>query len=156
MPTCTALSMRSAPTIVLELRVSRALRLGLLAVAVLALLAVVSTGVPTALRVALAMAVLAAAATGDACLRGVAGLRLTLAPEGDWHLVTAAGAAQTLRQVHSAEVGPLIALALRAPDGKVRRLALLPDSADRGDLRRLRVWLRHAHGEPRKAPASMF
>ena len=144
--------MKSAPTIVLELRPSAALRAGLVLAAGLALLAVALTGVAWPTRILLAVLILGLALRAEARLRAIAGTRLVLAPAGAWQLETPAGGEPALELAHSAEVGSLVALTLGR--GKAaRRMVLLPDSCDREDLRRLRVWLRHGNSEAARPAA---
>jgi len=141
--------MKSAPTIVLELRPSLALRAALAAVAVLALLAVALAGVTWPMRVLLALLAIGLALRVDMRLRAIAGTRLVLAPTGTWQIESPSGLEPAVELAHSAEVGPLIALTFGG-GGNARRVALLPDSCDREDLRRLRVWLRHGNAETSK------
>ena len=141
--------MKSAPTIVLELRPSLALRAGLAAVAVLALLAVALAGVAWPMRVPLALLAIGLALRADMRLRAIAGTRLVLAPTGTWQIESTSGLESAVELAHSAEVGPLIALTF-GRGGNARRIVLLPDSCDREDLRRLRVWLRHGNAESPK------
>ena len=138
--------MKSAPTIVLELRASRALQLGVLVVGGLALAAISLAGVSIAIRVLLAAVAIGVALRTAAQLRSRAVTRMVLAPAGTWQLETTNGPLSAMELTHSAEVGPLVALTF-AGAGTSRRLVLLPDSCDREDLRRLRVWLRHGGAE---------
>jgi len=141
--------MKSAPTIDLELRASRTLRLGVGVVAALAVLGIAWSGAAWGLQLLLVALALVLAWRADMRLRSARGMRLVLAPEGDWTVATAAGAEPHCVLVHSAELGPLLALTL---GGKVSRhqVVLMPDSCDPQELRRVRVWLRHGHADAQK------
>ena len=128
------------------------MRLGVAAVATLALLAIALAGAPVAIRLLLAVVAVGVALRADAQLRALAGTRLVLAPDGDWQVETAGGPLAAMELAHSAEVGPLVALTF-AGAGRRRRIVLLPDSCNREDLRRLRVWLRHGGTNAQKPAA---
>src|SRR5688572_28274848 len=99
--------MRSAPTIDLELKPSRALRLGTGAIAALAVMAIAWSGVPRGFQLLLVVLALAMAWRADLRLRGAGGMRLVLAPYGVWTVATPAGAEPRCVLRHSAELGPL-------------------------------------------------
>src|SRR5687768_2947686 len=111
--------MKSAPTIDLELRPSRALRFGVGAIAALAVLAVAWSGVRLEFQLLLLILTLLLAWRTDARLRSAGGMRLLLGPEGDWTVATAAGAQSHCVLVHSAELGPLLALALQVRNTRI-------------------------------------
>ncbi|HET9482330.1 MAG TPA: protein YgfX, partial [Xanthomonadales bacterium] len=73
--------------------------------------------------------------------------RLVLTSDGRWNVVVDEMQWRA-SLVDAVELGPLLAMTLRGDDGTTRRYALLPDSADADELRRLRVWLRHKAGKP--------
>ena len=73
--------------------------------------------------------------------------RFVLTSDGRWTVVTG-DREWRASLVDAVELGPLLAMTLRGDDGTTRRYALLPDSADADELRRLRVWLRHKAAKP--------
>ena len=128
------------------------MQLGVVVVAGLSLLAVALAGVSFSIKVLLAVATLGIALRTLAQHRSRAVTRMVLAPAGNWQLETSDGSLPSMELTHSAEVGPLIALGF-AGVGKTRRIVLLPDSCDREDLRRLRVWLRHGNAQAARPAA---
>ena len=132
--------MRSAPTIVLELRASRRFEWALAATVLAALAACAVSGLPWAARLAVAGGVLVVGARAAALQRAQAGLRLAIDAEGAVRLRARDGSELALQVQAWACLGPLLTLRLRGTP-RSRDLFLLPDSADGDAQRSLRVRL---------------
>jgi hypothetical protein len=132
---------RSEAPLVLETRASRGFRLGLVALAAAALGAVLMADLPLAIAPPLALFVALATLRAWRSHAWAAALRLRLSADGmlDWR--DAAGAEGQGRLASSARVGPLVALEVREPSGKQRRIALWRDMLDADAWRRLQVAL---------------
>ena len=127
----------------IELKPSRWLGLLLLGMTALALTSIQLAVLPGAIKLALGMAVVGLSIRGwrravpMAGLRLAAGDRLQMRDDrAEWRDVEIQG--------DSFVSTALIVLRFRPADGPLQTLALLPDSADADDLRRLRVLLRWA------------
>lgn len=123
----------------LTLRPSR-IYAGILAlVHVLAFFGVWLAALPPGLQAALGLAL---AAGGMRVWRGISGGPRALRVSSSGEVEVFAGRWQAARISGRPVVLPwLVSLALRPETGGVLRLVLLPDSAEREALRRLRVWL---------------
>ncbi len=131
----------------IELKPSRRLGLLLLGMAALALVAIHLAAVPGAIRMALGVAVIGLGMLGWWQARRTDALRV--AADGRLQCLDEAGEWRDAEVLGDSLVSPaLIVLRYRLADKRVRSLALLSDSADAGDLRRLRValrWTRRIH-----------
>ena len=126
----------------IELKPSRRLRLFLLGGAALALVALLLAEVPAGIALVLGIAV------GLGVwheYRTVSGARLRIAADGRLQCRDEAGEWRDIEVLDDSFVSPaLIVMRYRMAGGRVRVLALLADSAQADDLRRLRVSLRWA------------
>ncbi|MCE5232999.1 MAG: hypothetical protein ABFC67_03350 [Mizugakiibacter sp.] len=138
--------MKSAPTIGFEYRPSRALAAMLSLVLLAALLAIALSGLPSWLRLALAVAALVHAIRAGAGLRRAPLRSLRLRGDGVVELGLANGqdAAGTL--LGARVLGPLIVLRLAWGARSRAALLLLPDNLDADTRRRLRVRLGAGQG----------
>jgi hypothetical protein len=134
-------SSSSPAPLAIELRSSRALALWLVAVGALAALALLVSGAPIALKLAL-LAALGLYLT--ALLRRQRRPRCRgLRWDGErWRLIGADGRSAVLR-LRRAVVWPLLLVLEFRGAGHTEFVLLLPDSAEPEQLRRLRVYLRH-------------
>ncbi|WP_296640505.1 protein YgfX [Thiobacillus sp. 65-1402] len=125
----------------IELKPSRRLGLLLLGMTMLALAAIHLAAVPAAVQLALGMAVIGLGVRGWRQARRTDALRV--AADGGLQCLDDAGEWRDVEVLGDSLVSPaLIVLRYRVADKRVRSLALLSDSADADDLRRLRVALR--------------
>ena len=131
----------------IELKPSRRLGLLLLGMAALALVAIHLAAVPGAIRIAHGVAVIGLGVLGWWQARRMDALRV--AADGRLQCLDEAGEWRDAEVLGDSLVSPaLIVLRYRIADKRVRSLALLSDSADADDLRRLRValrWTRRIH-----------
>ncbi len=131
----------------IELKPSRRLGLLLLGMAALALVAIHLAAVPGAIRMALGVAVIGLGVLGWWQARRTDALRV--AADGRLQCLDEAGEWRDAEVLGDSLVSPaLIVLRYRLADKRVGSLALLSDSADADDLRRLRValrWTRRIH-----------
>lgn len=132
---------RSEAPLVLEPRASRGFQVGLVALAAAACAAVAMADLPLAIAPPLLLFVALATLKAWRSHARVAALRLRLAADGmvDWR--DGSGAEGQGRLASSARVGPLVALDVREPSGKPRRIALWRDMLDADAWRRLQVAL---------------
>lgn len=142
--------MKSAPTIVLELRASRRFELALAAAVLAALVACAVSGLSWGAQLAAACLVLALGARAAATQRAQAGLRLAIDGEGVVVLRSRVGTETVMRLGGWTCLGPLVTLRLSGAK-PARDLFLLPDSADAEALRGLRVRLAQL-GPPEREP----
>lgn len=133
--------MRSVPSIAFEVQPSRLLAVALRGIAVLAVLAVLLSGMPWWARLSLAIAVAAGAARAVWRLRRPALAAVGWRGDDRWMLALP-GDTEVEGRLRSGRVlGPLIVLRLAwAPHGRAA-LALLPDNLDADTRRRLRMRL---------------
>ena len=125
----------------IELKPSRRLGLLLLGMTALALVAIHLAAVPGAIRMALGVAAIGLGVWGWRQARRTEALRV--AADGRLQCLDDAGEWRDAEVLGDSLVSPaLIVLRYRVADKRARSLALLPDSADADDLRRLRVSLR--------------
>lgn len=125
----------------IELKPSRRLGLLLLGMTALALLAIYLAAMPGAIRMALGAAAIGLGVWGWRQARRTEALRV--AADGRLQCLDDAGEWRDVEVLGDSLVSPaLIVLRYRVADKRVRSLALLSDSADTDDLRRLRVSLR--------------
>lgn len=127
--------MRSAPTISFEYRPSRRLLAALLAVTVLAVAAVLLSGLPGWLRLALLTLLLAGGAIEVRRFQRSAWLRAGWQGSGEWRLLGADGTEHRAELASARVLGRWIVLRLRRERGCAAALVLGPDNAG-GDLRR--------------------
>ena len=135
--------MKSAPTLVCELRRSRIEPFAISLLTAAALLAPWLAPVGAGTRVALSLAALAAAGWAvrdwsardwrELSLGGDGAVVLRAVGRADWRGALA----------HATVLGPLVVLAMRHEGGGMLRLPIYPDGTDGDSLRRLRVLLRH-------------
>ena len=133
----------------IELKPSRLLGLLLLGMTALVLAAIHYAALPGAVQLALAAAVIGLSGWSWRQTRHSEALRMTadgrlqsMDEQGEWRDVEMLG--------DSMVTSALIVLRYRPPDGPVRSLTLLPDSAAPDHLRRLRVllrWARHTRSD---------
>ncbi len=125
----------------IELKPSRRLGLLLLGMTVLALVAIHLAAMPGAIRLALGAAAIGLGVWGWRQARRTEALRV--AADGRLQCLDDAGEWRDVEVLGDSLVSPaLIVLRYRVADKRVRSLALLSDSADADDMRRLRVSLR--------------
>lgn len=136
---------RSDPPLVLELRDSRGYRIGLALAVAAAVAAVVLADLPVSIAAGLAVFALLAGVRAWKRQARLGGLRLRLAEDDmlDWR--DASGAEGQGRLASHARVGPLVALTVRAPDGR-RRFAIWRDMLDADAWRRLNAALARRRG----------
>lgn len=127
--------MRSAPTISFEYRPSRRLLAALLAVTVLAVVAVLLSGLPGWPRLALLTLLLVGSAVEARRLMRSAWLRAGWQDTGEWRLLGADGTEHRAELASARVLGRWIVLRLRREHGRAAALVLGPDNAG-GDLRR--------------------
>jgi len=137
--------MKSAAAITFDYRASRWLLAATSAIAVVAILAVVLSGLPLAWKSLLAIAALAIGGKALRDLTRPAVLRAAWYSDGHWRVRTGDGT-EYVASLRAASVrGPLIALVLLAgPLGRVC-LVLLPDNCGTDVRRNLRVRLLHTN-----------
>jgi toxin CptA len=137
--------MKSAAAITFDYRESRWLRAATSAMVLLAILAVVLSGLPLAWKSVLAIATCLLAGKTLHRLMRPAVLRAAWYADGHWRVRAADGSEHVATLLAASVRGPLIALVLLAgPVGRVR-LVLFPDNCDAGVRRSLRVRLLHAN-----------
>ena len=136
--------MKSVPAIAFDYRPSRWLAAGVVAIALIALVAIVACGLNVWIRLALFVGVGAYAAWS---LRGFLQPRfdhVTWHSAGHWRLRDAAGQEHVAELVRATVLGALIVLILRIGAQRKIPLLLLPDNCDGDTQRRLRVRLTRA------------
>lgn len=135
--------MTSAPNLSFEPVASRVAQGLSFTIAMLAIIAILLSGLAGAWRFALAAAVVIAAVRAVLNLRGAADLRCALQVDRSWRIRDARGEFEAvLERAH--DLGFLIALHFRRDDGCRLDVVLWPDSIDPDTRRRLRVWLGRA------------
>ncbi|MBI2399117.1 MAG: hypothetical protein HYV17_15135 [Xanthomonadales bacterium] len=132
--------MKSAPSLWFEPARSRIGIAASFVVGLLAVGAVVSSGLPPDWRLGAAVAVSILWARGLRAQSIESAPRCVLQPEGDW-LVTSANVETRAALICSHDLGFLIALQFRTDRGARIDLVLWPDSLSSETRRRLRVWL---------------
>lgn len=135
--------MKSAPSLWFEPARSRIGFAAGFVVGLLAVGAVVSSGLPPDWRLGAAVAVSILWARGLRAQTIASAPRCALQPEGDW-LVTSANVETRAALIRSHDLGFLIALQFRTDRGARIDLALWADSIPADTLRQLRVWLGRA------------
>lgn len=126
--------MKSVPAIAFDFRPCRGIALAIAGITVLAVIAVVASGLALALKLPIAMAAL---------IYGVLALKRHWRPktariargEAGWLLVDGGGTESPVALVDHAQRGFLLMLGFRKDDGPILRFMLTPDNCD-ADLRR--------------------
>jgi toxin CptA len=135
--------MKSAAAIAFDYRSSRWLATALVLVNVLALIAIVLSGIPLALKFVLAFGACAYAAWSlHRFLRGRI-RRAAWHQGGHWRIAESDGSEHVAELERSTARGGWIVLRLRRTDGRRVALVLGPDNSDADTRRRLRVQLAH-------------
>ena len=137
--------MQSAPAIAFDYRPSRWLLAAGLVVAALALAALVLSGVPSVVKMALGIFVCSQVGVMIGRYLRPAVRRAAWQTGGQWRLADADGREHVAELLRSVVRGGWIVLNLRRSDGKRVVLILAPDNADTDTQRRLRVRLSRMH-----------
>ncbi|MGH8121844.1 MAG: protein YgfX [Rudaea sp.] len=136
--------MKSVPAIAFDYRPSRWLAAGIVAVALLALVAIVVSGLNAWARLALVVIVGAYAARSSYGFLQPRFDHVTWHSAGHWRLRDIAGEEHVAEFVRATVLGVLIVLILRIDAQRKIPLLLLPDNCDAETQRRLRVRLTRA------------
>ena len=136
--------MKSAPAIAFDYVPSRWLATGIVAVALLALVAVAFTGVAAWAKLALAGAAVAYAAHALRRHLGASTRRVAWHEAGHWRIAPADGEERVAELRHAVVRGSWLVLTLRSSNGERVALILGPDNSDADVRRRLRVRLSRA------------
>ncbi|HEY8010431.1 MAG TPA: protein YgfX [Rudaea sp.] len=136
--------MKSVPAIAFDYRPSRWLAAGIVAIALLALVAIVASGLNAWIRLGLVVVVGAYAAWSLRAFLRPRFDHVTWHSAGHWRLRDVAGQEHVAEFVRATVLGALIVLILRIGPGRKIALLLLPDNCDAETQRRLRVRLTRA------------
>ncbi len=136
--------MKSVPAITFDYRPSRRLAAGIVAVALLALVAIVACGLNLWIRLGLVVVVGAYVAWSLRSFLQPRFDHVTWHSAGHWRLRDASGQEHVAEFVRAAVLGALIVLILRIGAQRKIPLLLLPDNCDAETQRRLRVRLTRA------------
>jgi toxin CptA len=140
--------MKSAPAIAFDYRPSRWLVAAVAAVTLAASIAILQSGLPLALRLALLAAAVAYATYSLRRFRRQAPRRLAWHAAGHWRVADADGGEHTAELARAVVRGGWIVLGLRRQDGRRLRVILAPDNSDADTRRRLRVRLARGDDAP--------
>lgn len=136
---------RSDAPIRIELAGSRLLAGGIGVAALLAVLALLLSGLPVSAAVVVAIGVGLATLHAARAARALPGTALRIDAAGAVNLRDPDGSEHRTTLAGHAAVGPLVLLVLRPAAGPVRRLPVFRDAIDDDSWRRLRVFVAHPH-----------
>ncbi len=136
---------RSDAPIRLELASSRLLAAGIGLAALLAVAAVLGSGLPVSVALVVAAGVGVVTLRAARAARRLPGTTLRIEADGAVNLRDPDGSEQRAVLAGHATVGPLVVLVLRPSGGPVRRLPVFRDAVDDATWRLLRVFVAHAH-----------
>lgn len=133
--------MKSAPAIAFDYRPSRWVPIAIALLLLLALAAIIASGVPRVVKVLLVGGALVHAAIALARLYRPAIRRCAWYADGQWRVRDAQGNDHAANLIRASVRGTLIVLVLHSPVQRSSALVLLPDNCDADTHRRLRVRL---------------
>jgi toxin CptA len=144
--------MKSAAAIAFDYRPSRWVAAAIASVTLLALAAIAVSGIPLALKIALASAASAYAAWSLRGFLRVNTRRIAWQQGGHWRIADIDGSEHVAELESGIVRGGWIVLRLRRADGRRIAIVLGPDNSDTDVRRRLRVQLTRVHDAQKTRP----
>lgn len=136
--------MKSAPAIAFDHRPSRRVAAGVVAIALLALVAVALSGIDPWIRLTVGFAACGYAVLALWRFLATPARRVAWHEAGHWRILDADGQERVAELQHAVVRGAWIALTLRRTDGRRVALVLAPDNCTADVRRRLRIRLARA------------